>query len=255
MQKVETISPKDCTRWALADRAAAEFGDIIELAEDIKRHGQIEPVIVRPSSIKPYKYEVIAGSRRWKACLEADLPLRAIIQPLTDNQAIIAQIRENEKLKLSDYSKGISYKKMIDSGSISLAELSLILGYSKAKLIGFLNFANVPDKIWQAVNKLDKISSRSASTIYYLSKKGEDYIEALIDIADRIRLGAGGTEIERLVKQQLQNKASQSVEDDTILNPNGQILATWKKDAIVFSKNVKIDKLKFSKLLVEFLKN
>jgi ParB family chromosome partitioning protein len=251
--QITTISPKDCIRWALADRADTEFGNLFELAEDIKRHGQIEPVLVRPAKIKPYKYEVIAGSRRWKACLVADLPLKAIIQDLTDNQAIIAQIRENEKLKLSDYSKGISYKKMIDSGSISLTELALILGFSKPKVIGFLNFANVPEKIWQAVNKLDRISSRSASAIYYLSKKGEDHIDALINIADRIRLGAGGSEIETLVKQQLQKKSPQNTADDIVFDPNGQILATWKKGSIVFSKNVKIDKTKINQLITQHL--
>ena len=38
--QLKTISPKDCSRWDLADRSLDEFGNIFELAEDIKRNGQ-----------------------------------------------------------------------------------------------------------------------------------------------------------------------------------------------------------------------
>ena len=59
---------------------------------------------------------------------------------------------------------------MIGSGTITITELSSILGYSKAKLHNFLSFANVPDKIWHAVGKKDKVSSRAAATILAISK-------------------------------------------------------------------------------------
>ena len=41
---------------------------------------------------------MIAGSRRWKACLLANLPLKAILTDYNDKQASIAQIKENVKL-------------------------------------------------------------------------------------------------------------------------------------------------------------
>lgn len=253
--QLKIISPKDCSRWDLADRSLDEFGNIFELAEDIKRNGQIEPILVRPAKGKDYKYEVIAGARRWKACLETGLDVNVIIKTLSDNEAIIAQIRENEKLKLSDYSKGLSYSKMIGSGTITITELSSILGYSKAKLHNFLSFANVPDKIWHAVGKKDKVSSRAAATILAISKKGEKHLNALTQIAEEIRLGAGSFTIERLVEQELKGDLGNNEHkdrQDTITGKNGEILATWKPNSIIFAKGVNIDKNKFNKILATF---
>lgn len=41
------LKPSECTRWKYADRSFFEFGNISELAEDIKTNGQIEPIHVR----------------------------------------------------------------------------------------------------------------------------------------------------------------------------------------------------------------
>ena len=75
------INPKDCRRWQYADRSSFEMGDLFLLAEDIKQNGQIEPIIVRSlKGSSELKYEVIAGSRRWQACLQHNLPLKAIVR-------------------------------------------------------------------------------------------------------------------------------------------------------------------------------
>ena len=43
--EVITVNPRECTRWPLADRSGFEFGDLHSLAEDIKKNGQIEPIL------------------------------------------------------------------------------------------------------------------------------------------------------------------------------------------------------------------
>ena len=253
--ELKTIDPKECTRWSLADRSGFEFGDLHNLGEDIKKNGQIEPILVRPSENKDFKYEVIAGSRRWKACLDAHLPLTAIIQPLTDSRAAIAQIKENQKLDLSDYSKGMSYSKLLASDVLTLAELSNNLNCSKAKLHNFLSFAKVPQEIWIATCNMSKVSSRAAATIYSLSKKGEQYIKALIEIAEEIKNGAGSATIEKLVYEIITGGFNNDDEEEIITDPSGSVLASWKKGGIFFSKNINVDRKKLNKLLLEFLQN
>lgn len=249
--ELKTVSPRDCGRWDLADRSFDEYGDIFKLANDIKRNGQVEPILVRPIKSNEYKYEVIAGARRWKACLETDQPINVIVQPLSDSQAIIAQIRENEKLKLSDYSKGLSYSKMIDSNHISIADLSSVLGCSKAKLHNYLSFARIPAKILQSIGKKDKISSRSAATILALSKKNAQYTSALIEIAEEISLGAGSSTIEKLVNNIIVG-GEQKTEEVLVQNAAGQVLAKWKNGKLHFAKDVELDKKKFNQMIVSF---
>lgn len=250
--ELKIVSPKECNRWDLADRALDEFGNIFELADDIKRNGQIEPILVRPVKNKDFKYEVIAGARRWKACLETNQDIKVLVQNLSDTEAMIAQIRENEKLKLSDYSKGLSYSRLIQSKTTTVTELASILKCSRTKLHSFLSFAQIPDKIWQAVGKKDKVSSRSAAAILALSKKGEEYINALISIAEEIRLGAGSTTIERLVQKELVGEFIEKEQEQTVKSPSGQVLAKWKEGKLYFAEDLPLDKDKFNKMLINF---
>lgn len=250
--QLKTISPLECNRWDLADRALEEFGNIFELANDIKRNGQIEPILVRPVKNKNFNYEVIAGARRWKACLETNQKIKVLVQELSDTEAVIAQIRENEKLKLSDYSKGLSYSKMIQSKTTTISELASILKCSKAKLHNFLCFDKIPDKIMQAIGRKDKVSSRSAATILALGKKGKDYINALVNIAEEIRLGAGSSTIEKLVQQELRGELGTNEQEEIIIGKNNEILATWKPNGIVFARGLNVNKGKFNKMLADF---
>jgi|GEM_PF-2679732 len=70
-----------------------EFRGIDELAENIKIHGVLQPIIVRP---KGSKFEVVVGERRVRASRQAGLKeIPAIIRPLTDNQTGELRLIEN----------------------------------------------------------------------------------------------------------------------------------------------------------------
>lgn len=64
-----------------------------ELADSIKKHGQLQPVVVRK---KGNKYELIIGERRVRAAVYADISrLRAEIVDLTDSEADVRRLIEN----------------------------------------------------------------------------------------------------------------------------------------------------------------
>ena len=49
------------------------FGDaeLTDLAQSIREHGVVQPVVARPSPLLPGRYEIIAGERRWRAAQRA----------------------------------------------------------------------------------------------------------------------------------------------------------------------------------------
>ena len=102
---------------------------------------------------------------------------------------------------------------------------------------------------------MSKVSSRAAATIYSLSKKGEQYIKALIEIAEEIKNGAGSATIEKLVYEIITSGFNNDDEEEIITDPSGAVLASWKKGGIFFSKNINVDRNKLNKLLLEFLQN
>ena len=80
-----------------------------ELAESIKEHGLIQPVVLRKSG---KGYEIVAGERRWRACRKAGLKeIPCIIKELTDEENMLIAIIENmqrEDLNPIEEAEGIS---------------------------------------------------------------------------------------------------------------------------------------------------
>lgn len=247
-----TINPRDCLRWLYADRSLFEFGDISALSEDIKRNGQIEPVIVRAAKVAGYKYEIIAGSRRWKACLDAELSLKAVLLEVSDEEAAIIQIKENQALTICDYSKGIYYSKLLKDQKIIQDKLAQNINCSRKKLQNFLCFQKVPQTLWDAVGNMSKISSRTAATIYSLSQKGEQYMSILIGLAEEIRKGIGSRKLENMVNAIILGSNEEIIEDGVIKLPSGVIIGVWKNNNFKLAKHLNIDNEKFIKHLVKF---
>ena len=246
------IDPRVCKRWQYADRNSFEFGDTNILAEDIKRNGQITPVFVRTlKNNDKFKYEVIAGSRRLQACLAVDLPMKAILTDVSDTEAATIQIKENEQLGLSEYSRGMSFAKLKQDGKLTQEQLAEIAGCSRKKIQNLLAFEKIDKAIWNAVTNMSKVSARSAETILALSKKSAAHKEALIEIAEEIRKGAGSVRIEKLVNEILNGEFGKE-EEEIITNHTGQVLAKWKDGKLFFAKDLKLDKNKFNKMLVDF---
>lgn len=250
--QIITVDPKDCTRWKYADRGNFEFGDVVELADDIKNNGQIEPIHLRLlKNDTKFKYEIIAGSRRWKACLDAELPLKAVIDDVTDEHAAIIQIKENQGLDICDYSKGMYYARLLADLNITQVQLAKNLGISRQKLVNYLYFAKIPREICDAIGNVTKVTSRTASTIFSLSQKGSKYIDALIECADYIRKGIGATSLEKLVLSKVQNDATILSHFPLTLD-DGRVVGTWKNGDFKLNKDLNINKEKFLKHILKF---
>ena len=112
-------------------------------------------------------------------------------------------------------------------------------------------FSKIDQSIWNAVVNMSKVSAKSAETIYLLSKKSKQHKEALIDIAEEIKKGAGSRRIERLVNNIVLGE-KQTYSDETIQSSDGTIFASWKNDKLQFSKNSSIDRKELSKHLLDF---
>ncbi len=250
---LKELDPRECRRWKYADRSSFEMGDLFLLAEDIKQNGQIEPVIVRPvEGSEEINYEIIAGSRRWQACLQYNLPLKAVVRDLDDKTAMVAQIKENEKETICDYSKGVFFSSLLKDSKASQKDILQATGISRRQLDRFLSFDKVPSSVWDAVKVMTKVSVRAAQTIYELSQKGEEYIDALIDCAEEIKKGAGSRRIEKMVHEILGSEEEGIDTSAYIVMPDGQKIGEWTKSGIKFDVALPINQEKLSQTLIKF---
>jgi len=230
-EQIILIDPECIKNWELKDRPQNELGDIDSLAMEFSEIGQQVPCLVRPiKNSSPYKYELIAGERRLKAAIIAKTKLKVIVKYLSDAEAAIIQLSENNNRKnLSDYAKGINYSKIIEKGLFSQTELTKKIGINKVAISRLLSFRNIPESIITSIEDMTKVSARTASTIVSLCNKGDEYIKAIINHSRSIKNGVMGHEkLKRIVDAEV-NK--QSYENNNV------IIFNYKSDNTTFKWN------------------
>lgn len=259
-RSIHEINPSEVTLWIHKDRPENELGDLESFARELKAVGQIQPGIVRTSNDIKFKYELIIGERRWRACKLAGLQFQVEIKNYSDNEAALAQAAENEERKqLSDYAKGMSYARLIEMGILKQTDLTSKLGISRQQVSRLLSFKDIPITLRDAIGDLTLVTARTAEEIRLLCNKNSENISTLISIAGKIASGIGAVTLQKEVKRALENEGS-SINTEKVPSINGRHLFTWRQDgngnrSISFPKDIRlmIDYKKLEKALVEVI--
>ena len=113
------IDTSICRMWKYADRIDEGLDDesLEELAESIRKHEQRVPVIARQIDDPQYKYEIIAGRRRFEACKRAGVKVLAMVKQMNDQEAFSVMLVENDDRKdITPWSRAISLRASIEAG-------------------------------------------------------------------------------------------------------------------------------------------
>jgi ParB family chromosome partitioning protein len=116
------------------------------LAESVKTHGIIQPLVVRPAG---GGYEIVAGERRWRAAKLAGLkevPVRLLV--LNESQSIQAALVENlQREDLSPLEVADGIRDLISRFALSHEEAARRLGFSRAAVTNKLRLLALPDSV------------------------------------------------------------------------------------------------------------
>ena len=218
------VDPKRCKNWYYSDRSAFELGDIEDLSEDIKKNGQLQPVIVRKIEHLDYDYEVIAGERRWRACKLANIPMKVEVTDKDDTGCIVIQTSENKKQSLSPYSLSKVYLKIMQDSGISQNKMATELSIPNSTFKDILSFTRVPQEVWDAVEDMSRVKPRTAAYIAKEAAKGQEYIQAFLALANKIREGAGADTLEKHIYKHMSNKKLDRNATYSYKNDSGELL-------------------------------
>ena len=185
-----------------------------ELAQSIKEHGIIQPLVLRKIGDK---FEIIAGERRYKASYIAGLTeVPAVIINLNDNESAEVAIVENIQRKdLSPIEEAKSYKKLLDRGYLTQDQLAGRMGKTQATVSNKLRLLNLDEDVQSALLN-NKISERHARSILRLDDK-EKQKQVLKEILNR-RLNVRDTE--NLVSEMLNDNKKEEFIHVSNLTPN-----------------------------------
>ncbi len=167
-----------------------------ELADSIKEHGLIQPVILRKAE---KGYEIVAGERRWRACRKAGLKeIPCIIREFTDEQNMLIAIIENmQREDLNPIEEAEGLNQMITSFGMTQEQVSKSVGKSRPYITNALRLLKLPTEIREMLS-MDQLSAGHARAIAGISDT-----EKQIRIAEyAVKEGLSVREIEKLIKEE-----------------------------------------------------
>jgi ParB family chromosome partitioning protein len=130
-------------------RGPIEPGPLQELAESIREHGVLQPILVRPKPGAPGHYQIIGGERRWRAAQLAQLhEVPVNIRSFDDHQAMAAALVENlQRQDLNALEEAEGYRRLLDEFGLTQDALGQAVGKSRSHVANTLRLLGLPERV------------------------------------------------------------------------------------------------------------
>lgn len=144
------------------DEAALE-----SLAESIKTHGVVQPLLVRH---RDDGFQLIAGERRWRAAKMAGLTrVPVLVKDIADDNLLeIALIENIQREDLNPIEEAQAYKRLIENVGLTQEALATRVGRDRSYITNYLRLLKLPDDLQQLVIE-GRLSTGHARTLLGLS--------------------------------------------------------------------------------------
>lgn len=160
---IDAIVPGPMQPRTHFDEAALE-----NLAESIKTHGIVQPLLVRR---RDGGYELIAGERRWRAAKLARISrVPVVVKEIPDDSLLeIALIENIQRENLNPIEEAQAYKKLIETVGLTQESLASRVGRDRSYITNYLRLLRLPDDVQQLV-KEGRLSTGHARTLLSLEQ-------------------------------------------------------------------------------------
>lgn len=129
------------------EQPRTDFDDeaLSTLAESIKQHGVLQPLLVRP--MEQGGYQIVAGERRWRAARMAGLEeVPVFIRKLTDQQTMELALVENlQRENLNPVEEALGYKELMETYGYTQEQVARIVGKSRPAVANSLRILGLDD--------------------------------------------------------------------------------------------------------------
>ena len=182
-----------------------KFSDeaITSLADSIREHGMLQPILVRPLSSGGY--QIVAGERRWRAARMLGLDEVPVnIRELSDSETMQIAIIENlQRENLNPVEEANGYNELIEKYGMTQDKVAKMVGRSRSSVANAIRILTLPESV------LDMIEKGDLSVGHAKALLGFEDRELLISIAEKASNGGMTVrQVENAVK-----KSEESVND------------------------------------------
>lgn len=179
-KEIFDISLQDIIPNRFQPREMFDDNALQELAQSIKEHGVIQPIIVRKVGDK---YEIIAGERRFRAShLAGKETIPALVRDIDDKEAAKIALLENlQRSNLTPIEEAKTYQTILKLDNITQEELAQNLGKSQSTIANKLRLLTLDEEVQTALLN-SQISERHARSLIGLSNSQQtDLLHKIIN--------------------------------------------------------------------------
>lgn len=165
-----------------------------ELAESIKQHGVLQPLLVQD---RKDHYEIIAGERRWRASKKAGLKeVPVIIKNMTEQEIVEISLIENiQREDLDPIEEALAFRRLKQEFKMTDDEVAGKVSKSRAAVTNSMRLLKLSPKVQQMVMD-DMISTGHARALLMITDPDKQH-QLAMDVFDK-KLSV--REVEKLVK-------------------------------------------------------
>ena len=148
--RTSEIEPnRDQPRKAFSDEA------ITALADSIREHGMLQPILVRPLSTGGY--QIVAGERRWRAARMAGLDEVPVnIRELSDLETMQIAIIENlQRENLNPVEEASGYNELIEKFGMTQEKVAKMVGRSRSAVANAVRILSLPERVLKMLENGD----------------------------------------------------------------------------------------------------
>ncbi|MFQ3580303.1 MAG: ParB/RepB/Spo0J family partition protein [Chloracidobacterium sp.] len=181
-------------------RATFHEGRLEELAQSIREHGVLQPIVVRRQG---EGFQIIAGERRWRAAQRAGLHrIPAVVRDVPDDRVLELALIENiQREDLTPIEEAQAYRRLMDELGLTQEQAAARLGKDRATIANAIRLLRLPSDIQKLIEER-LLSPGHARALLALDSDTlqRRVVESVIERALSVR------ETERLVKRVLRGE-------------------------------------------------
>ncbi len=173
------------------------------LADSIREHGIIQPILVRERMEEPGRYEIVAGERRYRAAEMAGLDEVPVVVMSGDDLEVakVSLIENVQRKDLNPVEEALAYQALIDRFGLTQEQVATQAGKNRSTITNMLRLLELPEEVL-ALLKDGKLSMGHARALLGLEDAGE-----MVRLAEKtVEKEYSVREVERLVRLANQRK-------------------------------------------------
>ncbi len=169
------------------------------LADSIREHGILQPILVRPLLDSAGSYQIVAGERRWRAACRLGLnEVPVIIKEFSDIETMqIAVIENLQRENLNPVEEALSYNDLIEKYGMTQEKVAKMTGKSRSAIANSIRLLSLPKQV------LEMLADGSLSVGQAKALLASEDEKMLLSVAERAADGGMTVrQIEKLMQKE-----------------------------------------------------